>query len=964
MEVDDLFGDAEQVALPTISVPPVKGLARRLDELSASGCCQKIAWSKNGCVAYITPDGYAVHLRVFCRDPATGRWDLGKDTPLEMPHGQDDQPYVHLSWSHLGNDLAVLDATGHLMIFSCAMALDRMSFMKIDLPPSETEMEAVIGIHWLGILPYEQKNQIAWSTNLADNKWKFRMASHTFQDAHHPVEGKASLMYLRRHGELRMRFQQTDNTWHEVSAKPGQLSSTRETLTHAAFASNNDNTLLLATYNSSGQLHLYRVEVSWNLQPQKAGQTLKVFDKPTLQVTDVTPEDYCYPTSPTVVNGDMDNQSEPRIRIPAQLTHLSFLPVTPEQNDGTMPTIQAIFSTPSNVVSLDQSQQQSPFSIIVKLEVHQTLQNQLHSNLDKVTSKKKSVSAVPSRNVFLLKRLPETIMHSVILSFTPLWYNMFLAFCHSDGTIEFRKRSTMEIITPDYNTTSVTSLPQAGFSFPPLDPSPHIALSPNYCMAVCMQQDGVIKLRSMEYTHGSLATDEEDARHYAALAALTLQSASSANQYFTSDDIFSIIGELSDNRKRQFVSLLYDCLNVNLDCGVDEQAGNQLLVLGRSPYFVKILSATHLLGLQGTVNRSVTSKMAWMILNIKYVTQILTTIARMHGHLDKQHLRPEVVPQFIGICRWIMHFINYMIDEVFAVAYSFRNPPSTPLDRATLEARIHELNKPAILILLSAFPRMMMKLWGPPLQWINRTALLSTNNSVSPESRKIYFPLHHAVSEIPLDWRLFEALVSEAQHLVRSMYKRHSLSDAQRNAVERDLMLGRVPDVLMPVAKRLLTDSLFNDAQPNGCLADKLDIAKVMFFDTTWLGLQHSRRATAWFDSHVVDVCQKMVIRGTGAQSSPLASASTALQNRKRGDGAAAADTKAGVVKAEAAPAGDARKRKPQLRQCVRCGAYMEDVTQGMPGYAPHHIHWLMGVAKHCVCGNSWMLAEEKKMSR
>jgi mediator of RNA polymerase II transcription subunit 16 len=40
MDVDDLFGDSEQVALPSMSAPPITGLARRLDDLSASGCCQ------------------------------------------------------------------------------------------------------------------------------------------------------------------------------------------------------------------------------------------------------------------------------------------------------------------------------------------------------------------------------------------------------------------------------------------------------------------------------------------------------------------------------------------------------------------------------------------------------------------------------------------------------------------------------------------------------------------------------------------------------------------------------------------------------------------------------------------------------------------------------------------------------------------------------------------------------------
>lgn len=42
MDVDDLFGDSEQVALPSMAIataPPLKGLAKRLDELASSGCC-------------------------------------------------------------------------------------------------------------------------------------------------------------------------------------------------------------------------------------------------------------------------------------------------------------------------------------------------------------------------------------------------------------------------------------------------------------------------------------------------------------------------------------------------------------------------------------------------------------------------------------------------------------------------------------------------------------------------------------------------------------------------------------------------------------------------------------------------------------------------------------------------------------------------------------------------------------
>jgi len=40
MEMDDLFGDTEQVNISTMAMHPLKGLDQRLDELYSTGCCQ------------------------------------------------------------------------------------------------------------------------------------------------------------------------------------------------------------------------------------------------------------------------------------------------------------------------------------------------------------------------------------------------------------------------------------------------------------------------------------------------------------------------------------------------------------------------------------------------------------------------------------------------------------------------------------------------------------------------------------------------------------------------------------------------------------------------------------------------------------------------------------------------------------------------------------------------------------
>jgi mediator of RNA polymerase II transcription subunit 16 len=43
IDVDDLFGDSEQVNLQAMTAPPpLKGLPGRIDELGASGCCQQV----------------------------------------------------------------------------------------------------------------------------------------------------------------------------------------------------------------------------------------------------------------------------------------------------------------------------------------------------------------------------------------------------------------------------------------------------------------------------------------------------------------------------------------------------------------------------------------------------------------------------------------------------------------------------------------------------------------------------------------------------------------------------------------------------------------------------------------------------------------------------------------------------------------------------------------------------------
>jgi mediator of RNA polymerase II transcription subunit 16 len=210
-----------------------------------------------------------------------------------------------------------------------------------------------------------KQNQIAWSTARDGNKWQWHIKSHVFNDAFHPLEGKASLIYVKRQGELKLRFQQNDSSWQEVSAQLGPMLSTKESFTHAAFASNNDGSLLLAVHDVGRRLHLYRVEVTWNVPTEKRNANAGPFDKPGLSVTLISIEDDCSPAN--LINSDLSDGTESAGVVAAQLTHLNFLPTTPELDDGLLPTVQAVFCHPPNLISIDQLQpQEPPHSVIVR----------------------------------------------------------------------------------------------------------------------------------------------------------------------------------------------------------------------------------------------------------------------------------------------------------------------------------------------------------------------------------------------------------------------------------------------------------------------------------------------------------------------------------------------------------------------------------------------------------------------
>ena len=62
----------------------------------------------------------------------------------------------------MGNDLAVLDDAGRLMLYTTGFTLTSMMLVHTSMNDSVEEMNSVVGLHWLPVFPHAQKVYITF----------------------------------------------------------------------------------------------------------------------------------------------------------------------------------------------------------------------------------------------------------------------------------------------------------------------------------------------------------------------------------------------------------------------------------------------------------------------------------------------------------------------------------------------------------------------------------------------------------------------------------------------------------------------------------------------------------------------------------------------------------------------------------------------------------------------------------
>ena len=297
-----------------------------------------------------------------------------------------------------------------------------------------------------------------------------------------------------------------------------------------------ENTLLLVVRSVTAQYRMYRVDIAWNAPATaRPPHQLPALPPPKIGVT------------PLKVLGclleDLQGGLVQTLPDAPQLSHLELVPYAsgPDPSEQSSTTLLAAFSHLPHSNAPDES---ATYSIVTRWDISSALQR-LHHSFGQLASKKHSpssayrvgldVHAVVRADKALAQQalhvtpVGHTRVEKLLLSIHPLSSNTVLALAFGDGSIEFRDRSTMDLITPTDDLQHVASLTQVGFVFPAEHScerafarrqqglayltsraGTHVALSPNSCLGVSLDLEGVASLKTMQYARGELddTTDE------------------------------------------------------------------------------------------------------------------------------------------------------------------------------------------------------------------------------------------------------------------------------------------------------------------------------------------------------------------------------------------------------------------------------------------------------------------------
>lgn len=715
------------------------------------------------------------------------------------------------------------------------------------------------------------------SASKSDDRWltQMRTPEQNAPRIHHPAENKNALFYVTANCRLCLLYQNEINVWQSVSVDLEAWASSEDLLSHAAFGADGDR-LVLATHDNARHMRIYSISINWNPSQHSKGNIHYITVAPALYIGHLSALESVAPQHANT----------------ARLSHLAVVPKPARHADDGPPssaTVCAIFShTP---MPLDPSQSYDVFSTIARWTIEISTPT-LHESFTKL---KQSGPIPVQAATTVLKRQQDIMTNKLVLGMECLCHNTMLAFTASDCTIEFRDRTSWEVLQNFGDTAQASNLSQCGFGYLPKEQAAHIAHNADRSALVMSKPDGTFGLKPIALLAGwqpleDGITDNKSAlevgviclaRQYAIL------SASSAS----SDEALAVLPvDLNDTLRTLFVKQFICIMCRHADISMLDQQKQQRTVIGE-PFLARGMSAQMVLGAKpDTKERTFAGRFAYCFLNLRLLGFAFASSLSREG----ANARPDLAPSLVGHLKWGLDFLQYMVESVVEVK---RNASPEVSVKELCEQTASTTGNPIIQLLLCSFGRTLIRLQVSSLGQAIKLVGTSIPRARTLEDRNILTDAYNYAKSVPVHLPLVRDFVDSVDSAVRAAYTDTGSNAPRRYDNELAIITeGHVPDELVPALQ-----TLFDSILPK--LTESADMGKLYFWDTTWLGIDRIPTAE---DPKRYDAIRKM----------PL-------------------------------------KEGTKLRICRRCGARMEDIAADAVRQAPG---WLYHLQRHCFCQTYWWL--------
>ncbi|CAG8331554.1 unnamed protein product [Penicillium salamii] len=917
INVDDLFGEPNSLELGLPSASPIKGLAQCLDEMRLLGCCQKIAWSRLGCIASISSDRLRVIVRFLQCRPSDGKWVLGEESPLTpVMEAHNGNQLAHLLWNETGSDLAVVDCSGRISIYSISIALNSITGLRQAAFDSGDDGSQVVGMMWLN----SQRSIHSFHQGAKVNgRWAYSPFRRRPIGPFHPIN-KGALLSVTRAGQMKLIYQNPDSKWAELPIELNNTGSSEMLLTHASMTATQAG-ILLATYSACQKLCLYRVQVTWNPPQWDPSQAKQPGQYPVPSVRLI----HCkvdMPSNILNINRGLDHPdlSSQFSNTVYSLTRLEIMPGQVESPPGSSanPWILAIFSKPLHAPH-EYQEQVGPSSVIVRWHLESAPQI-LHPKFDEVALKKGNTQAKPQME---LRRLEDIHCDKYIVSAELVEYGTGLAITHEDGSITCYDTRTMVPFSGNEDSSTVTCLAQAGYQYPVEQSGLHITFSPNSCVAVTLDSDGQTQLRVMEHSFGSTEGVYDESMCFqswfsdheansntdkfsAAVAALTLAFCRGCGGDSNTDDIVMVsLRQLSPEAQVTFISEVYRALPVNCNFTAEQDK------LMSHPYIPRCLSLQAALGFKGKPKqRNLASAVPWAILQLRHASVLYAYFFQYNKAGQNESLDPDVLRMVLGNTKWTLDFSHFILNEIIDLADEFEDSFNDP---EAFTQKLKGTNSLPLLILLSSMSRAFLRFTCRGLRGVHTGFATANPATLLGDSRILYTEICQTIESSPVRIDVYEKFLAGVDSAVKHAYQGAGFGDAERPGPEKELLVNaRIPPVLTTAVATLLRQTV-------PALKSEINRMAIYLGDYSWLGFGNDRRTALYRKQREVDILKKCPLR----PPLPLGS--------------------------------DGRMAPLKKRRCARCCEVSGD-TNLPRSLSSFKMIAKLGLLRSCLCGGMWIL--------